>query len=51
MGSYSYYHVGKTTVEDVFELKKPIDGKVWFIGEHCAPEMTGTAHAAFRSGV
>jgi monoamine oxidase len=38
-------------VDEVFELSAPIKGKIWLIGEHCAPEFTGCAHGAFRSGI
>lgn len=51
LGSYSYYHVGRTTVDDIYELRKPIDGKIWFVGEHCSVEMLACAHGAFESGV
>lgn len=36
LGSYSYYHVGRTTVDDVIELRRPINDKLWFVGEHCS---------------
>lgn len=51
LGSYSYYHVGRTTVDDIYELRRPIDGKLWFVGEHSSVEMLGCVHGAFESGV
>ena len=49
-GAYSYFKVG-TTPEDFKALKSPIDNKLWFIGEHCNPELNAFTHSAYDTGL
>lgn len=48
-GSYSFYKVG-TTIEDIIELRHPIDNKIWFIGEHTHPRYASMTHGAYQTG-
>ena len=48
-GSYTSFHKG-SSAEDCFNLRKPIDDQMWFIGEHCYAEHIGTAHGALQTG-
>lgn len=49
-GSYSAFHVGSTP-EDCYELRKPIEDRMYIVGEHVYAEHIGTAHGAFQTGV
>jgi len=31
-------------------LAKPIDNKIWFVGEHCNPDNFAYTHGAFETG-
>ena len=50
LGSYCYSKVG-TTRHHFQQLRKPIESKVWFIGEHTHPRSMGTAHGAYETGL
>lgn len=49
LGSYTYYKVGGSRVH-VNTLRKPLRGKVWFIGEHSHPDLKSLSQAAFVTG-
>lgn len=49
MGSYSFSKVG-TTMEDIIQLRQPIDNKLWFIGEHTHPRYASMVHGAYQTG-
>lgn len=49
LGAYSYYKVG-TTMQDIIELRRPIEEKIWFIGEHTHPRYASTTHGAYQTG-
>lgn len=50
LGSYCFNKVG-TKIDHFHELKKPIQNKLWFIGEHTHPTLSSYAHGAFKTGV
>lgn len=39
-----------TTEQDFIEISKPINDKLWFIGEHTHPKLNSYAHGAYVSG-
>jgi monoamine oxidase len=48
----SYTYLGKdASPADCAEIAKPIDGKLYFAGEHTHFEFLGTIHAAYMSGI
>lgn len=49
-GSFSYQAVGHTS-DQVEILKQPIQGKLFFAGEHLASFGAGTVHGAYESGL
>lgn len=49
-GSYSFYKVG-TRKEHYQQLRKPIQNRFWFAGEHTHPENFAFAHGAYETGV
>ncbi len=49
MGSYSYLPPGASP-SDRAELGKPVDGVLFFAGEHTATDFPATVHGAYRSG-
>ncbi len=49
LGSYSFYKVG-TTMDNIIELRHPIDKKIWFVGEHTHPRYASMTHGAFQTG-
>ena len=49
-GSFSYQAVGHTS-DQVGILKQPIQGKLFFAGEHLASFGAGTVHGAYESGL
>jgi len=32
-------------------LRAPIDGRLWFVGEHMHPDLFGCASAGYETGV
>lgn len=50
LGSYTSFHVGSSP-KNCYQLRKPIEQTIWFVGEHCYAEYIGTAHGAFKTGV
>ena len=50
LGSYSYIHKN-TSLEDFIALNEPIQGKVFFAGEHTSNEDIGYVHGALKSGL
>jgi monoamine oxidase len=51
LGSYSYQRVGQRQEEWTKTLRSPIGGRIWLIGEHLHPTMSGCAHGAHETGV
>lgn len=51
MGSYSFGKVGHDQEACSDILRKPIDGKIWLVGEHMHPTMYACAHAAYETGI
>jgi monoamine oxidase len=49
LGAYSYGGEGAQAARA--QLAAPIDGKLFFAGEHCSDLDFSTAHGAYRSGV
>jgi monoamine oxidase len=49
-GSYSFANVG-SSANDFSAFTVPIDGKLFFAGEHSSLEYRGTVHGAYLSGV
>lgn len=49
-GSYTHFDVG-TNMESTKVLRKPINDKLWIVGEHCYGEHIGCAHGAFQTGM
>jgi len=49
MGSYSYMKVGATK-HDIKQLQKSINSKLWFVGEHCNPDLYACVHSAYQTG-
>ena len=49
LGSYSYGGEGAAAARAT--LAAPVDGKLFFAGEHCSERDFSTAHGAYRSGV
>jgi len=50
LGSYSYSHFLSST-EDFDIVAEPVEGKIFFAGEHTNKEEHGYVHGAFSSGV
>ena len=49
LGSYTYYRVGaKRSAIDY--LRKPIQNKIWFVGEHAHPSLKSLVQGAFLTG-
>jgi monoamine oxidase len=48
-GSYSYARIGHAAARAA--LAEPVDGRLFFAGEACAPADFSTAHGAYRSGL
>lgn len=48
-GSYSFLKVGSTP-DDYDTLAEPVDGRVFFAGEHTSRAYPGTVHGAYLSG-
>ena len=46
---YSFYAVGGSRAP-LNILRRPIDNKVWFVGEHTRLEHIGTTHGAYLTG-
>ena len=51
LGSYSFVKVGQDLEKTTACLRRPIDNKVWLVGEHLHPHMNACAHSAFETGV
>ena len=51
LGSYSYIKVGHDQATCSKVLRKPIDGRIWLVGEHLHPTMNACAHSAYQTGV
>ena len=49
LGSYSYGNPGASAMRA--KLAAPIDGRLFFAGEHCSAADFSTAHGAYRTGV
>jgi monoamine oxidase len=49
LGSYSYGNPGAAAARA--KLAAPIDGRLFFAGEHCSDADFSTAHGAYRTGV
>ena len=49
LGAYSYANEGAQAARAV--LAAPVDGRLFFAGEHCSDVDFSTAHGAYRSGV
>lgn len=49
LGSYSFYKVG-TTQGDIIDIRRPIDDKIWFVGEHTHPTLSSMTQGAFQTG-
>ena len=49
LGSYSYGNPGAQAARAA--LAAPIDGRLFFAGEHCSDNDFSTAHGAYRTGV
>lgn len=49
LGSYSYGGEGAAAARAT--LAAPVDGKLFFAGEHCSDRDFSTAHGAYRSGM
>ncbi|HMK81075.1 MAG TPA: NAD(P)/FAD-dependent oxidoreductase [Xanthobacteraceae bacterium] len=49
LGAYSYGGAGAAAARAT--LAAPVDGKLFFAGEHCSDVDFSTAHGAYRSGV
>jgi monoamine oxidase len=49
LGSYSYGNPGAHVARA--KLATPIDGRLFFAGEHCSETDFSTAHGAYRTGV
>jgi monoamine oxidase len=50
LGSYCFNKVG-TRVEHFEQFRKPIDNKLWFVGEHTHPKLSSYAHGAYETGL
>ncbi len=50
LGSYCYNRVG-TKKEHFEQLRKPIQDRFWFIGEHTHPTLSSYAHGAYETGL
>ena len=48
-GAWSFFSAS-TTIKDLEKMREPVDGWLWFAGEHCYYENIGNAHGAFCSG-
>lgn len=48
-GSFSYMRP-KLRFEKAKEIRLPVGGRLWFVGEYCYPENIGCAHGAFETG-
>ena len=51
LGSYSFVKIGQDIEEVSNQLRRPLDDKVWLVGEHLHPEMNACAHSAYETGV
>jgi len=50
LGSYCCNKIG--TKKEHFEtLRKPIQNRFWFVGEHTHPKLASYAHGAFETGL
>ena len=49
-GAYSYHDMSVTDA-DVEAVSEPINGTLFFAGEHTDPLYYGSLHAAYNSGV
>jgi monoamine oxidase len=49
LGSYSYGNPGAHEARAAFAA--PVDGRLFFAGEHCSEKDFSTAHGAYRTGV
>ena len=49
LGSYSYGNPGAHAMRAC--LAAPVDGRLFFAGEHCSAADFSTAHGAYRTGV
>ena len=49
LGSYSYGNPGAQAMRA--KLAAPVDGRLFFAGEHTSPADFSTAHGAYRTGV
>src|SRR5437588_158414 len=49
LGSYSYGNPGAHVMRA--KLAAPVDGRLFFAGEHCSQADFSTAHGAYRTGV
>jgi len=49
LGSYSYGSRGAAAARAA--LAAPVDGRLFFAGEHCSPHDFSTAHGAYRTGM
>ena len=47
MGSYSFVKIGQDLEEVTKPLRRPLQGKVWLVGEHLHPEVNACAHSAY----
>ncbi len=49
LGAYSYGSPGAHAARAA--LAAPVNGRLFFAGEHCSEQDFSTAHGAYRSGV
>ncbi len=49
-GAYSYHDLSVTDA-DIEAVSEPINGTLFFAGEHTDPLYYGSLHAAYNSGV
>jgi monoamine oxidase len=48
-GSFSFFKL-TTNPNDFAVLSKPIDKRLWLIGEHTHPKLNGLAQGAYETG-
>ena len=51
LGSYSFCKINQEQKEWSEELRSPINGKIWMVGEYLHPTVYGCAHSAYETGV
>jgi monoamine oxidase len=50
-GSYSFRKVGQNQPICSKLLRRPIEGKLWLVGEHVHPVHTSCVHGAYETGI